>query len=195
MLAVAVLQFIGCGSDKPRPTDSGNNAKTKGDSTPGVSKENFARIARGMKREEVVILLGQPEKEVKLPKDVVLLKWESKGAMVFLDKDSRVMVAVSPWNEGFGSISGQVEYDGRPLESRVSFHAGDNRVVAADTDAEGNYSVKQAPVGILKVTVELKKDNTFVNLKQYSDAKTTPLEFVVQPGENKISLQLTSSRN
>ena len=54
-----------------------------------------------------------------------------------------------------GYVSGKVTHQGKPVTSgAVIFHGADGRSDSGNIDAEGKYVVAQAPVGVVKVTVD-----------------------------------------
>ena len=90
-----------------------------------------------------------------------------------------------------GSVAGTVTFRALPVaKGKVSFHPQQGQPVTAAI-IDGRYSAAKVPVGKLTVTVEFEGfEKQFVDLKMYSDPKTSTLRFEVKAGENKFDIQL-----
>jgi hypothetical protein len=56
--------------------------------------------------------------------------------------------------KGTAHVSGQVTYKGKAVSGgAVTFYGEDGRVDSSPIDAEGNYTIAQAPTGVVKATV------------------------------------------
>src|SRR5262245_45677289 len=116
-------------------------------------------------------------------------------------------------------VSGAVTYKGQPLTvGAVTFHGADGRIESANIDPQGNYTMSQAPVGPVTVTVAVSqprlapvaRDNRPggkpvkhpgeeqagpalkpVNIPgKYKDPSSSGLTFTVNQGNQTINLPL-----
>jgi hypothetical protein len=99
-----------------------------------------------------------------------------------------------------GTVSGKVTHQGQPLTSgAVIFHGADGRSDSGHIDVDGNYTVSQAPVGPVKVTVDTgsarrvsppkitgpRRDNPAKHPGEKSGTNPAPMRKVVIPEKYK----------
>jgi hypothetical protein len=65
-----------------------------------------------------------------------------------------LLLPLAGCGKGTGFVTGKVTYRDKPVPSgAVTFHGANGRTDSCSLDAEGNYTIPQAPVGPVKVTV------------------------------------------
>jgi hypothetical protein len=65
-----------------------------------------------------------------------------------------LLLPLAGCGKGTGFVTGKVTYRDKPVPSgAVTFHGANGRTDSGSLDAEGNYTIPQAPVGPVKVTV------------------------------------------
>jgi Carboxypeptidase regulatory-like domain len=108
-----------------------------------------------------------------------------------------------------GVVTGKVTLkDGKPVSpgTIVTFWVGDNQAIPGVTNAEGAYSVPNAPVGDAKVTVTAPTPMPAVPVPggkgeaappkvipipaKYKDKSATPLKFKVEPGTHEFNITI-----
>jgi hypothetical protein len=77
------------------------------------------------------------------------------------------------------SIKGQVAYQGRPFEGKITFHADNKQFVGSQIAEDGKYTIDLLRPGKYKVTFEGKGIPA-----KYKDVDTTPLVIDVKAGNN-----------
>jgi hypothetical protein len=101
---------------------------------------------------------------------------------VLLSSPSRGLAA----DNETGDIEGKIVVEGAPLtKGKVSFHLKKGKPITVEIGKEGDYSVKNVPVGEVRITIESKAAP-----KKYADVKTSLLTFQVKKGKQVLDLDL-----
>jgi hypothetical protein len=101
-----------------------------------------------------------------------------------------------------GKIDGKVNFEGKPLPGgTVSFHPEKGKPFVAQLQDDGTYSVKDVPVGEMKVTIETeslknpakppKGGKKYIPIpRKYGDPKTSDLTYKVVEGAQTLDIEL-----
>ena len=101
-----------------------------------------------------------------------------------------------------GKIEGKVNFKGQPLPGgTVSFHPEKGKPFVAQLQEDGTYSVKDVPVGAMKVAVETesvkkgdkppKDGKKYVPIpRKYADPNTSGLTYKVVEGNQTLDIEL-----
>lgn len=82
----------------------------------------------------------------------LLTRWRALGGVALVG----LLLAIAGCGEGAASVSGKVTYNGTPVSGgTITFHGTDGKVDGTWIDPDGKYIVTRAPVGEVKVTVEV----------------------------------------
>ena len=98
-----------------------------------------------------------------------------------------IPLAATPAEKEVASVAGKVTFEGKPVaKATVSFHPAKGKPVTATTEADGTYSAKGVPAGMLTVTFEGKGLP-----RKYASKDTTDIRVTVKPGTSTVNFDLT----
>jgi hemoglobin len=92
---------------------------------------------------------------------------------------------------GGGTIKGRVTANGKPLaKGTITLIDKDGKAISDAIEADGSFTVENAPAGAYKVTITGGKDVP----AKYADPNTTPLTFNVVKGMNTHDIELSGEK-
>jgi hypothetical protein len=84
------------------------------------------------------------------------------------------------------TVTGKISFNGKPLPGgKVFFHPPVGKPIEVKVNADGTYSVKNVPVGQLKISIKAKPLP-----KKYASPDTSGLVYQPQKGENQFDIEL-----